>query len=395
VFKDLKYPLLVGLFSSLMTGAMMGCEPAPAVAPRTNLSFQTLKSFPKQDIDFYAAQLFLWPEGVTAKEISRVLALSDDMERLEQEISPASLRFSDLKERLAASEPEFVKQEQLLNGQKKDLNKSISNKRNALRKRSEELEAAKKSEEEEKKKENPDPELLKKLADTRIRLEGEVAVIEKEIPVLEEQRSALEKEILDVRNSPDHVELKDLESKIAVNFDLKNTDFQEVTKTVIWHDPAPKPVKLHFEKDGSISALIQGWNITRDDVERIKKEEEAEQKKDLPDLDRLKKLADRRQKLEDEGNRDFSTKSKPGKKPTILNVKYTELGGIFDFDVNVYEDDAQTQLRETYAFHIARTKYDSKDGKIYYTGTMIRTRVKPDGTTELRRGVAKLIDKNN
>jgi hypothetical protein len=72
-------------------------------------------------------------------------------------------------------------------------------------------------------------------------------------------------------------------------------------------------------------------------------------------------------------------------------VTYTEVGGVFEFDVFVYTDEEQKNLRETFHFRIGRIKYDYPDGRIFFGGDITRT--SKDGT--IRRGQAKLVDRNN
>ncbi len=81
---------------------------------------------------------------------------------------------------------------------------------------------------------------------------------------------------------------------------------------------------------------------------------------------------------------------------TIQNVLYLELGGRMSFDVYFYADEAKTVLRNIYTFKIGRTAYhrtdDPSDGRIYYTGDLIE---KDAQGRELRKGVAKLVDRSN
>ena len=52
----------------------------------------------------------------------------------------------------------------------------------------------------------------------------------------------------------------------------------------------------------------------------------------------------------------------------------------------------QTQLAAIYSFRIGRVKYDSLDGLNYFGGDIIR---KTPGSSEVRRGIAKMVDRNN
>ncbi len=125
---------------------------------------------------------------------------------------------------------------------------------------------------------------------------------------------------------------------------------------VDWYDSPPTSFFFSVEKDGTVNAAsIDGWVL--------EKGSEA---------------------------LSFTSTPEPGEKPTIINAKYVELGGVFLFDVLVYGDVEQTQILEIYSF-----KYDSLDGRTYLAGKFTRTHFNLDGTVEVRDGFAKLIDRNN
>lgn len=105
---------------------------------------------------------------------------------------------------------------------------------------------------------------------------------------------------------------------------------------------------------------------------------------------------------DDEGDRNFFSEAPEGKKPTIGNIRYTELGGIYEFEAYVFEDPEQTQIRETYFFKISRSKYKDTEesGVVTFTGDLRRERYtyNSDGSVssvQINKGVAKLRDRNN
>src|SRR5690349_646070 len=78
----------------------VGCAAKTAVAPKLGVNPVALQSFPKTDLVFNANQFFLWPEGVTAEQVSKVLFLSENKDRLEKELTPLRNRMSELKREL-------------------------------------------------------------------------------------------------------------------------------------------------------------------------------------------------------------------------------------------------------------------------------------------------------
>lgn len=82
------------------------------------------------------------------------------------------------------------------------------------------------------------------------------------------------------------------------------------------------------------------------------------------------------------GPQSFSTKKK-----TIGQVKYTEAGGILEFEV-------YTNPGEKFSFKLVRTNYDDKFGRIFFKGE-IKYEDRRGPVVVQRSGIAKLVDRNN
>ncbi|MGE0615521.1 MAG: hypothetical protein AB7P04_07760 [Bacteriovoracia bacterium] len=134
--------------------------------------------------------------------------------------------------------------------------------------------------------------------------------------------------------------LRDEADKIAVSGQEK---VQKIMEVVDWYKKQPESFVFAREKDGSFSVSISNWGV-----------------------------------VDGEDARSFSTAD-----GTILNVKYEELGGVFEFEVAVAEG-------ESYAFKVARSRYGSQAdpyGRIFLRGDIRHKRAgQPD-----RLGKAKLI----
>ena len=333
-FKTVMY-LVSGIILSLVC---LSCEVKTAIAPRIDLVPSHLAGiFNKQSIRLTNNRFFLWPENVTSEQVSRVLEVSDEMDDLDRKLFPMHQRLANLE----------VETAPLLEGiQSKEL--ALQKKTNAFSKKALSL----------KKIEN-DLSSAPGESDKR-KLEAAKALLEGEIHQIQADQALLEAEAQKLRESPLLIEKNLLTLTRKENEELGRKYLEEVKSIVVWYDTQPTSVAFQFDDAGVPQASISGWVMDRD-----------------------------------EGVRDFSTKSAPEEKPTIENLKYDEVGGVYEFDVRVYEDSVQSRLRETYSFRIARTNYGSEDGKIYFSGKIKRLRSLPGGGIEERQGAAKLVDKIN
>ena len=73
---------------------LLSCGVKQAAAPKIGVETVSIQDFPKRDIEFYSSQLFLWPEDVSHSQVSRVLDLSKNIDRLESEITPIKRQLS-------------------------------------------------------------------------------------------------------------------------------------------------------------------------------------------------------------------------------------------------------------------------------------------------------------
>jgi len=190
--------------------------------------------------------------------------------------------------------------------------------------------------------------------------EGKKLVLQQDLAKLAADRSAAEAELAQLKRNPDLIERDRLSALRAADESLGQSNSAEIARLVDWYDSPPSSFFFSIRRDGSIAVSIDHWVLEKG-AEAL----------------------------------NFTSTPPAGQKPTIINTQYTELGGVYQFDVLVYLDPEQTQIMDTYSFRVARLKYDAADGRVYLSGKITRTRLNMDGTTEVRDGFAKLIDRNN
>jgi len=163
-----------------------------------------------------------------------------------------------------------------------------------------------------------------------------------------------------------------------------------ITQLVYWYKNQPSRVALRFEQ-GLPQVIINEWALYSEGEPQVDK-------------------------------RDFSSED-----GSITNVSYQVKGGVWRFDLGVFEQDSpltaaqkaqaitdakngqwSSALKEVYSFRFGRTSYakteDPNDGRKFFGGEMTRYR-DPNGPfctgserTELsckRQGSVKLVDRNN
>lgn len=337
---------------------LAGCGKAkPAMATRDYLVAQELRVFPPENLRLANNKFFLWKVEMTPEQASRAQAIARTLEELDSEAVPLNRRRLELESQMEPLQEDIRLLSKHERGMKRLVGLSERN-LNKLKKEVSALEAQLEAQE------TGTPEATaeaqarhRQLWEKRARVAALEEQVEAARPVLE----GLEEEISGLRErlEPLQQELETLEAR-QFEVELKGREkVEEIMEVVDWYQSPPTSVAFQFEKDGSVSAAISGWDL----------EDEA-------------------------GPRNFSTEAGPVGVPTIRNVRYTPLGGVFEFEVLVFENDDPSRLRESYEFRISRTRYDATDGRRYFTGEITRKRQVGD-QLEVRRGVAKLIDRNN
>jgi len=339
---------------TLLALVIAGCGVDPAVAPRDNVTPVELRTFPKQDWRLANNKFFVWRDDMNPSHVSQALAIGKEIDRLDGDALPLNRRHLELDSIITPLKDEI----KALNSQLRTVKSDAQKVAKVLA----DLEAQTKVSEEklkaEKEKPTPDENVVKALegeldaqAKTKTETEGKATELAQKKTELEAQVASKKADL-----DPLSTEIGELEAKQLVIEEAGRKQVDEIMKVVEWYKDQPTSVAFQFQKDGSISASISGWNMG-----------------------------------DDLGPRNYSTSAAEGRKPTMGNVTYEELGAIFEFDVYVYTDEEQKNLRETFHFRIGRTKYDYPDGRIFFGGEITRTSA--DGT--VRRGVAKLVDRNN
>ncbi len=339
---------------TLLALVIAGCGVDTAVAPRDNVQAVELRTFPKQDWRLANNKFFVWREDMNAGHVSQALAIGKEIDRLDGEALPLNRRHLELDSLISPLKDDI----KAINAQLRTVKSDTQKVEKVLADLDAQIKEAQDKLKTEKEKPTPSEDVVKAL-------EGELSVqaakkveTEGKISDLKAKKTQLDTSLAEKKAELDPLskELTALEASQLVIEEAGRKQVDDIMKVVEWYKDQPTSVSFQFQKDGTIAASISGWNMG-----------------------------------DDLGARNYSTNFAEGRKPTIGNVTYQEVGAIFEFDVYVYTDEEQNNLRETFHFRIGRTKYDYPDGRIFFGGEITRTSA--DGT--IRRGVAKLVDRNN
>lgn len=335
--------------------ALAGCgQVDTAVAPRENVQALELRSFPKQDWRLANNKFFIWRDDMTPEQVSRAVAIGKEIDKLDGSALPLNRRHLELASELTPLKEEFKALNAVLRPIKTQFDKATKLKADAEKA----VAVAEKSLKLEKDKPVPTPETVAQLEAELATQKGVVATQTATLEAIAPKKKKAEDDVAAKKAQIDPLqsEMDDLEARQLVIEEAGRQQVDEIMQVVEWYKDQPTSVTFQFQQDGTIAASISGWNMG-----------------------------------DDLGPRNYTTNFTDDVKPTMGNVTYTELGGIFEFDVYVYTDEAQTSLRETFHFRISRIKYDYPDGRLFFGGEITRTSA--DGT--IRRGQAKLVDRNN
>jgi hypothetical protein len=342
----------------LMLLVLFGCGVESALAPRDEVRPVELLGFPKQDWRLVNNKFFLWREDMSPEQVSKAMEISRKIDDLDGEALPLNRQHSELDAKITPLKDAIREIKTELRPIKTEHEKAKKGKAKA-EKALAEAEANLKVE---KDKPTPSEEVLTALTAEVEAQKTALAEFDAKIEDLGPKREKLELGITvrEVLLEPLEKEMTALEEKQLEIETAGREKVDEIMTVVDWYKDQPTAVTFQFEKNDrgeeKINASIQGWNMG-----------------------------------DDLGPRNYSTEAAEGEKPTMGNVTYTEKGGIFEFDVYVYTDDTQATLRETYHFRVGRIKYDNPGGRQFFGGEVSRTSA--DGT--VRRGLAKLVDRNN
>lgn len=337
---------------------LSGCGASLVQAPRRPLVPVELQKFPRQDWRLANNKFFLWRDNLTPEVVSEAQKIAKRIDQLDTDALPLVRRMAELS---ATIDP--LKETQRL------LSTHARNAKNAhekAKKRAADIDAAKAAAQTaldaELAQPMPDADRVTSLKATLAQATAESALCQDQVKELGTLREKLEKDLknIDKQLAPLVTELSEVEAKqLAIETEGREK-VDAITNLVDWYKNQPTSVTFQFQPDGKIASQISDWDLN-----------------------------------DDAGVRTFSTEPGPGGKPTITDVAYEPKGGVFTFDVHVYTDDAQTTKRETYSFKIARINYDTRDGRCFFGGDIVQKKFLPDGKTQTRRGIAKLVDRNN
>lgn len=336
---------------------LAGCGVEDVSAPKDPLTAKTVQWFPKENWRLVNNKLFLWRKDMTWRDVSRARAIGDEIDdldgkalplnrkqfELEALLDPISQAITHVNKHLRA----FKRAHSKLQSQVGKLKQSISKIEGQI--------AAEKS------KPSPDKATVDKLMNDQATLQIQLTAAQSNLEEFGPFKDGLDEDLAELNAQAKPLQEK-LDVVLAKQAPIETRGRERVNELmtfVEYFKDQPSAVTFQFETDGSISSSIVGWNVG-----------------------------------DGAGPRTFSTSPGPGGKPTIAKVTYQESGGIFQFDVYVFKDESQKLLSQTYSFNVSRINYDATDGRKFFGGEIIRT-TDVNGVKETRRGIAKLVDRNN
>lgn len=361
--------------ATLATGGCLlvlsGCHAPAVTAPRVKVESEAIRAFPRDNIRLTSNKIFLWPDHLAHEQVARVLELSNSMDALDKKSAQLNRERTEANDRV-------TRFQEVRRGKKKELNKKWNelNTANKARgsKRDEfqkELVQQRDAEAAEKAKGTPDPEILARLAQLIHEDEQKISDIEKEIASVRAEQKQIDEQVkkLDLIQDPQEVEAirvrDEIQKKCDANDQVGKDQVQEIGQLVELFETQETVINFRFDDRGAPQVSISDWTLDRS-----------------------------------EGKRSFSSEGEEGQTSSIRNIGYVENGGIFTFDVYVFDlaDDgsgAADEPREIYSFKVERANYHAEDDRIYFSGEVSRKRFLADGSTETRVGIAKLINNSN
>jgi hypothetical protein len=352
--------LLISVFSSLLLVLVSSCGVKEAGVGKNEIFAPKLSVFQNRNFRAVDNRIFLWPEQILPDQVSRAIEIGKVMDRVQSESIGIRTQLTQIRNRLKANEDQIDLAYLKSNSEKNELRTKLKD----LRTIAANLKSTREKKETEAQKPIPDLMLIQSLEDKQAEIEKIHKDLSGQIDQSKEKIKMIDLEISRLTDAPElsleKTKKDDIEQKLQLMTEIGEKSLREVQSLVYWFEPQPSEISMIFENDGSLSVTISGWAVNQD-----------------------------------EGPRDFSTQSKHGQKPTIQNARFTPLGGIFEFDVLVYNDLDQTHLRETYSFRLALNPPDSENSAGYLVGDVTLSRYLPQGKKETQKGQAKLIDRLN
>ena len=344
--------LVLAIFYVTLSLLLMSCGTESDVkAPQHSVVAEELQVFPPEDWRLLNVRFFMWQEEMTSQHGKRALEISEALDALDLRAIPFNRESLQLESRITP----LKEKSRLLKSEFRSLRRLHSGLERKIKKLSKDIKEAKDSVQ------AAEPDIQAQMREKLARFEGEFSASEEQLKDITEIKESVDLAVEELEKESDALELELNEIRMK-QFELSEQGREltaEIIDIVEWPKNQPTSVVFQFKEDGSIYGSVSGWNLD-----------------------------------DGEGDRNFYTEAPEGRQPTMANVRYTPLGGIFEFDLLIFEDPDQSQLRETYSFRFSRTKLNQNDGRKYFSGEIVRTKT-VDGKTITRRGVAKLADKNN
>lgn len=344
-------------FGSLvaLAAALAGCHAKPASVARDNVTATPMREFEAATQTLSNNKLFFYPEGLTPERFATLSRAARDYDRFEAQAFPYARRSEELNGRMGPLE-------QVIGSAKSriaQIDRKLPRIDRDLARNQTDLDGVNER--------LQDPGLP---ADERAQLEGRLTALQATIArlsdekvqlVAERAQKQMEVDRGEAEAAPLRAEFAEVEAARKPLSDASQEAYDNLRASVDWVSRPPSLVSFEYQgRQGGraqFRVVVNGW--AADEASGVLNS--------------------------------FSTDD-----GTIRDVLYRELGGRFTFDVYFYTDEAKTVLKNIYTFKIGRTAYhrtdDPSDGRIYYTGDLIEK--DPQGR-ELRKGVAKLVDRSN
>jgi len=336
---------------------LVGCGVGTVRAPYRPVTPPELKHFPAQDWRLVNNKLFLWREDMTPAQVTTARRISERLDELDSQALPYNRRSTELSLKI---DP-LKETARALGRQSRDLQSAIAKLGKRKAELVKKLTGLEKALADEKAKPVPEPAELARLAAEIEETSSQKKTVETDTATQQGRKKDVDAELGRVRITlaPLEAEMEDVARHQAEIEEKGRTKVDEIMQVVEWFKDQPTSIVFQFDRSGGIEASLSGWNLG-----------------------------------DDAGARDLSTRPGPGGKPTLTDVTYAPAGGIFAFNAHIFADPEQKELRETYSFRVGRIKLDATDGRCFFSGEIVRRRFTRAGV-ETRRGIAKLVDRNN
>lgn len=335
---------------------LANCGVESVVAGRNPVVPEELRKFPERSWRLTNVRLFLWRDDMTSEDVSETREIGDRLDELDLAAIPLNSEQLALNNQLIPVKDSYY----LINKQLRSLKKAVKNIGKSKKAAETDQETAKTELDKLLAGPDPDPVKVRALEDKITELSGTIQAQAQALLEIAPTQTQVQADLDAKRTERKRLEalMSALGAKQAKIFMEGKERVDRLMEIVDYYKEQPSAVALILEDDGTTRVNISSWNLG-------------------------------------DGNGAQNFSSVPplgGGDPAIYNVSYEPVGGVYEFDLDVFEDLERTEIRDTFHFKFSRTNYDATDGRTFFGGEIEKYNYDED---ESRYGIAKLADRNN